>query len=237
MQTIYFIRHGQANFAGGPEGYDKLSPIGKEQAVLIKDYFAKENIKPDFIYTGNLRRHHETCKPLVDNFNYPEDKIIKTEQLDEFTPTLWKSLAMSLAAKDEKLAHELDIYQRKVQSNQKRAMIYFFKLTAILLTKWKEGLTPEGEISYIEFINRINDFIQMISNSHNSGHIFIFSSGTPISIFISKLLNMPIENEMDWMYSLVNTSISCFKGKNGDFKPVYINATPHIIDNNKRSMV
>ena len=62
MSTIYMIRHGQASF--GKKDYDRLSDLGRRQARLLADHFARLGVRFHRIYTGTLRRHLETAEAL-----------------------------------------------------------------------------------------------------------------------------------------------------------------------------
>ncbi|MFP4274612.1 MAG: histidine phosphatase family protein [Paracoccaceae bacterium] len=61
MGEIILIRHGQANSAANDEhGYDKLSPLGHQQAQWLGDYLRDVDAQFDSILVGSLRRHRET---------------------------------------------------------------------------------------------------------------------------------------------------------------------------------
>lgn len=58
MSTLFLVRHGQASF--GADDYDKLSPVGHQQAHLLGRYFADRGVRPVRVMTGTLRRQRET---------------------------------------------------------------------------------------------------------------------------------------------------------------------------------
>jgi broad specificity phosphatase PhoE len=60
MTTLLLIRHGQASY--GEADYDKLSPLGFEQARLVGTLLASQKI--DALFTGPLRRQLETAATL-----------------------------------------------------------------------------------------------------------------------------------------------------------------------------
>ncbi len=62
MAQITLVRHGQANSASTDEhGYDKLSPLGHEQAAWLGDHMRETHQAFDSVYCGTLRRHVETA--------------------------------------------------------------------------------------------------------------------------------------------------------------------------------
>ncbi len=62
MATLLLIRHGQASY--GQADYDKLSPLGFEQARHTGELLATQRI--DALYTGPLRRQLETASGVRD---------------------------------------------------------------------------------------------------------------------------------------------------------------------------
>src|SRR5688572_2418798 len=60
MSTLYLVRHGQASF--GTDNYDQLSKVGREQVVLLGQFFAEGAEKIDRIYSGSLQRQRETAE-------------------------------------------------------------------------------------------------------------------------------------------------------------------------------
>ncbi|MBZ0127926.1 MAG: histidine phosphatase family protein [Rhodobacteraceae bacterium] len=62
MGEVYFIRHGQASF--GTANYDRLSPLGHQQAEWLGQYLAATGLQFDHVITGTLRRHRETLAAM-----------------------------------------------------------------------------------------------------------------------------------------------------------------------------
>ena len=66
MSQITLIRHGQANSGAQDEtGYDALSPLGKQQAAWLGDYYDAVGERFDRVYTGTLTRHVETADAMT----------------------------------------------------------------------------------------------------------------------------------------------------------------------------
>lgn len=62
MGEVYFIRHGQASF--GTANYDRLSPLGHQQAEWLGQYMAAAGLEFDHVITGTLCRHRETLAAM-----------------------------------------------------------------------------------------------------------------------------------------------------------------------------
>lgn len=71
MGTITLVRHGQANSSAKDEdGYDRLSPLGWQQAEWLGDWFRDQEENFDLVLSGSLRRQRETSAAI--GFNTPE---------------------------------------------------------------------------------------------------------------------------------------------------------------------
>jgi broad specificity phosphatase PhoE len=59
MTAVYLLRHGQASF-GGPD-YDVLSPVGKQQAVVLGAELRRRDVDVHAVWSGTLRRQLSTA--------------------------------------------------------------------------------------------------------------------------------------------------------------------------------
>ena len=62
MSEIVLIRHAQAS--AGTGDYDRLSPLGHEQAEWLGLWLRAHDLTFDRVYRGDLRRHAETARAL-----------------------------------------------------------------------------------------------------------------------------------------------------------------------------
>ena len=63
MAAIFLLRHGQASF--GESDYDRLSPLGIEQARLLGAALAGCNLRSPQFISGGMRRHQETLSECL----------------------------------------------------------------------------------------------------------------------------------------------------------------------------
>ena len=63
MSTIHLIRHGQASF--GSADYDRLSSLGEQQVMHLRDHYARIRQPVDAIYSGTLQRQRSTAEILA----------------------------------------------------------------------------------------------------------------------------------------------------------------------------
>ncbi len=63
MSTLFLVRHGQASF--GSENYDRLSPLGIQQANHLRDHFVENAVDLHQIFSGQLQRQRTTADILA----------------------------------------------------------------------------------------------------------------------------------------------------------------------------
>jgi len=60
MSVLTLVRHAQASFHAAD--YDALSPLGREQARLLGEYWARRGIDFDEVYCGPRVRQRHTAE-------------------------------------------------------------------------------------------------------------------------------------------------------------------------------
>ncbi|HEX6351700.1 histidine phosphatase family protein [Actinophytocola sp.] len=59
MTAVYLLRHGQASF--GAADYDVLSPVGKQQAMVLGAELRRREVDVHAVWSGTLRRQLQTA--------------------------------------------------------------------------------------------------------------------------------------------------------------------------------
>ena len=60
MSHLVLVRHGQASFL--EKNYDRLSPKGEQQSLLLGEYWAQHKIVFEKVYSGPKIRQRETAR-------------------------------------------------------------------------------------------------------------------------------------------------------------------------------
>ena len=108
MSRVYLIRHGQA---GLRQNYDTLSPLGERQATLLKDWFRREGIALNRVYSGSLARQVATARLGAGE---PEVDL----RLNEFDlDIVYQSLAPVLREKDADFRSEYDAMLEAIKAH------------------------------------------------------------------------------------------------------------------------
>ncbi len=66
MSTLYVVRHGQARLF--TDDYDRLSPLGYEQASALGEFWLQRDVRIDHAWSGELVRQRETARMLEESF-------------------------------------------------------------------------------------------------------------------------------------------------------------------------
>src|SRR5215217_4941890 len=85
MSVLTMVRHGQASYMS--EDYDRLSPLGEEQAAKLGQFWVRYGIEFDACFHGPARRHIGTVEIAADvvkaaGLRWPDAQVIP--ELDEF---------------------------------------------------------------------------------------------------------------------------------------------------------
>ncbi|KON77312.1 histidine phosphatase family protein [Leptospira kirschneri] len=243
MSIIHLIRHGQANSQG--ENYDLLTSLGKNQSFALGKYMAYNGELPDRIVTGTLRRHLETAdwfmKGVVsevgDLEKYKTDSFVcRDSGWNEFSPELWNSLAKLLVSDKPEFARILSQFYKVKTRGGIRSAALFYKLTEEILKFWRENvIEADGIETYENFETRIFHSYNVLFSSGEQERIFLFTSGTPISLVLNHILRQK-GDPFSWMPWIWNTSVSTFRKVKGEYLPISVNGVPHLTQKTDRTL-
>lgn len=209
MPKIYFIRHAQASF--GKKDYDVLSETGFTQSALLGQYFKKNEVIPNVIFTGTLKRQKQTARTTMEKiFDNPENapKIKTNSDLNEFSPEFWELAARCLVKQNSVFAATFEKIRDARNKNEQPLKRSFYKATLIILKSWQAGLLTDPDIEpYPEFKKKIIGFYRKLARDLvNDDTVFAFTSGTPISILLGQLIPQKPIHDFEWVARVYNTS-------------------------------
>lgn len=230
MPRVFLVRHGKADATGAV--YDKLTEIGHRQAELFARYIQSAGLRADAIYSGTMERQKDTAAYLAEITGLG---VTETDRLDEFLPGFWRATAEEIARNDGAFREDLARYLAIRTRGDFRSLALFLRQTQRIMHEWRGGLTAPGCESFDEFRTRVHSILDEVRGK--SGSVFLFSSGTPLSLMIAHLLEMKEERFFDWMRILYNTSLSVFSTERGRFLPVTVNTMPHLPDRSLHTLL
>ncbi|MBE9540068.1 MAG: histidine phosphatase family protein [Proteobacteria bacterium] len=200
MASIYVIRHGQASF--GQENYDKLSPLGCRQAVVLGEYLRDCGIHFDAIYSGDLQRQRKTAElaaavqPRAPQHHIDSgfNEIQNEEQFDELLPTVLKNNPALQALLDTGLNLSKD-YQKVLKE---------------VFNYWVSPDCPASDIqSWENFDETVNNALRNIIRTEGSGKtVGLFTSGGTIATIVAQVLGLSSEHVYSFYEPVINCSVT-----------------------------
>src|SRR5882724_7348539 len=99
MSILTLVRHGQASYMA--ENYDKLSPLGEQQARKLGEFWLKRGVTFDCVFQGPAQRHIRTAEIVADvyrNAGAPWPEVTTVDDLNEFDASAVLRILMPILA-------------------------------------------------------------------------------------------------------------------------------------------
>ncbi|MEO0401984.1 MAG: histidine phosphatase family protein, partial [Pseudomonadota bacterium] len=158
MSYITLIRHGQANSQAKDEAsYDRLSPLGHQQAAWLGAHMHATNQHHVRLYTGTLRRHRETAQAMDTGLDPVEDA--RLNELEYYT------LASAL---EQEHGVPLPTEQAHFTAHLPR-----------VFAAWQDGILEGAPETFQAFETRVSDALRDIGQGQ--GPALVVTSGGLIS--------------------------------------------------------
>lgn len=199
MGAIALIRHGQASF--GAADYDKLSPTGEQQALVLGRALRPRLRGVDRVQTGGMRRHKQTAAGVLEGLaldrpceqNLGWNEYDHEEVIHRYNPA-YKSRTRMMA----------DMARHK---NPRRA---FQEMFAQAIERWMDGAhDADYAESWPVFRQRCLQALHDLRESLGRGETaLVFTSGGPITAIIQELMGIPAANIFRINWTLANCGIT-----------------------------
>jgi len=200
VSTLVLIRHGQAR--PFEKHSDQLSETGKQQSVLLGEYWRRRGIKFDEVYCGSMQRHIQTAElaqigpfESVPAFNeYDADGILRASP--DYKPT-----------------------------QDRREFQLMFE---VVMRQWIAG-ELQGIESWVQFRERVTSgLLAIIRAKKPSRKVVVFTSGGPIGIAVQTALHAPEAMAIEVNWRVRNCSLTEFLFTQDRVSLDVFNATPHL---------
>ena len=217
MRELLLIRHGQASF--GAEDYDQLSPIGEQQSALLGEWLAETRPASDLIAIGPRLRHRDTARHCLHAAGMDEQPVIFSG-LDEFDHLEVLARQRPNLTGPGALRAEL-----KQATDPHRA---FQRLFAEAVARWVSGQhDAEYNCPWPLFRQNVLEALRQLSE-HPARTIWAFTSGGPIAVIASTLLETPLAQTFKLSWPLVNTGVTRLRLSPRGATLVTYNTWPHL---------
>ncbi len=204
MSHITLVRHGQANFGAGDEhGYDRLSPLGHDQAAWLGAHFKTSGEIFARVYSGTMQRHVETAAGI--DAGAPE----QDPRLNEFS-----YFELSNALRDQ---HGIAPAQGRED---------FLAYMPQLMAHWEADKLEGVPETFAAFKTRIDDAVSEISAG--PGHALIVTSGGVIGMTMRLILGLDAAGMSRLLLAIMNTSVHRLHSLPDGLGMDQFNAIPHL---------
>lgn len=232
MSYLTLVRHGQASFFA--DDYDKLSPLGEEQARRLGALWVKQRLSVDEVYAGPRARQKRTAELVGEGLReaglaWPEPVYL--DELDEYDlHGLQNHLAPQLVERHAEFARMTDVYPQTVIEHDRLRL--FQKMFEILLSHWQEGgLSSSAFESWKDFQQRVQRVIRRIQNHPGrSRRVLFFTSGGFIGTAAQIALGATDATALELNWRVRNSSLTEFVFTTDRFTLDNFNMTPHLED-------
>lgn len=230
MSILWVVRHGQASF--WEDHYDKLSPLGEEQARRLGDYCVKHNVRLDHVFVGPLDRQRRTAElagDAVRNAGLPWPELEVHDGLAEMPiEALAREVMPRLMLEHEPLMELVTKFQSVEDRDEKQRL--FQRGFEIVAEHWQGGKVKSETLEHWEgFQTRVGGAIAAILDGRHGGkHVAVFTSGGPTALAVQRALGVSSEKTLELIWRVRNCSISEFLYTDGRFTLSAFNTTPHL---------
>lgn len=204
MTHITLVRHGQANTEARDEiSYDRLSPLGQQQAGWLGQYLTDSGAHHPRIYCGTLTRHIETAAGMGCS------DVIQDSRLNEM-----EYFTMAQAMEDQ---HGLAVPQEREG---------FIEHLPKVFKAWQADDIKNPPESWDAFEQRTQSVLTEISAG--DGPALVITSGGFISMALRQAMGLDTNGMARIALAIMNTSMHRLFPIGGHLSPVLFNAVPHL---------
>jgi len=204
LAEIILVRHGQANrHATDEAGYDRLSPLGVQQAEWLGAHFGQTNPHFDHVITGTLHRQTGTATAM----GYPI-----TAQDDRLNELSYFAIAQAAETR-----HGIPA---PVDANE------YAKYLPEVMGHWARGNLDDVPESFDQFTGRITGLLDEVAQL--KGRTLVVTSGGVIGLVMRHTLGLDIPGMSKIMLRVMNSSLHRMEHVHDMLMLGTFNATPHL---------
>lgn len=205
MGELVLVRHGQARFLS--DDYDRLSPLGHQQAVWLGEYFAAHGLEFHRALRGGLRRHRETAEGIASVLGLAFDV---DPRLDEFHSAPLVQEYMAATGIDRPVDRDA-----------------FLRHFPPVFEGWVEGRLGAGATeTYAAFQSRVDAAVAAaLEPGRNT---LVVTSGGVIAVTLRRVLGLSPAATADLMLGIHNASVHRLVHEGGRLRLSLFNASPHL---------
>jgi broad specificity phosphatase PhoE len=219
MTRLYLVRHGQASFGAGH--YDRLSPLGERQSLLLGQHLQRIAFRADAWLSGTLDRQRSSLAAMLQGleataaaeahaaFNEYDHEAI----LGAYLPRVMQDMGLS---PDQRVTLFADTRQ-------------FQEAFSRVMRHWVDGASHERTPfeTWETFQARIREALERLATA-GPERIVIVTSGGPIALAVQAALGLTHERTFSLNWSIHNASLTELRVRRGALMLSSFNGVAHL---------
>ncbi len=204
VSELILVRHGQANSHAKNEAeYDRLSNLGRQQAVWLGEYLSGTDLHFDRVLTGTLSRQIETSRGMQQQTNIRDARLDELRYFD--------------------LTHAVE---RQYGIPVPDTVQDYARYLPEVISRWSRGHVEGAPESYEDFAGRTRSLLNELCAQ--GGRSLLVTSGGVISMMLTHVLDLTPAATAKLMLQVLNTSVHTVRFLHGSLMLSGFNATPHL---------
>jgi broad specificity phosphatase PhoE len=217
MARLLLVRHGQASF--GAADYDRLSPLGEQQARRLGAWLKQAGQHPDLVAMGRMRRHVQTAELCLEaaGVQAPRLEVPGLDELDH----------VEILARHRPDLTSFEALRTEMgrAADPHRA---FQQLYRAAIGRWASGeFDADYSLPWEEFRHGVLHGLQVLASS-GAQHIWAFTSGGPMAVIVNDLVGAPPQHAFALAWPIVNTGLIRIAFDGSSPSLVSYNSWPHL---------
>ncbi len=225
MSTLTLVRHGQAHPFQRESA--ALTAVGEAQATKLAQFWLRNGVQFDEVYSGTLPRQVRTEQLVGECFktagrDWPQavrdgawNEYVAGGVLQHLVPA--DARLRALASEFEQARGSPDVYRS------------FQRMFEAAMTHWLERpIDASGVESWPAFRGRVSGAIERLMAGPPSRRVAVFTSGGPIGFTVQSSLLAPAKSFLDVNWRVRNASITQFVFDRERITLDCFNTLPHL---------
>jgi broad specificity phosphatase PhoE len=236
LSALYLIRHGQAGTRGH---YDALSDLGRRQAHLLGQHLAAQKVPFKTFIAGCLNRQRQTAEEVWRAYReagVAAPDIVSEPNWNEFDMTgVFSEFAPLLSEADPRFKQDYQELLRKLEDVNSPIHQAWTDCDTQAMRAWMEGRYPCRTESWAAFSRRVLSARGSLGGHESGDAVAIFTSATPIAIWVAAALGVPDSQIMRLAGVMYNSAVTTMRLRDDDLMLFSFNGVPHLTETQLRT--
>ncbi len=207
--------------------------MGRAQAGLLGAYFAGQNIQFKKIYSGTLARQRDTAAAVT--ASYAADVALDPNWNEFDLDDVYRGITPQLCIDDPQFKTDHEELTRQMADEHSPVHRTWSRCDTTVVRAWVEGRYVFDGESFDQFRERVRGAIAALPNVERDESIAVFTSATPIAVWIGIALGLDGRKIMQLAGLMYNTAISILRTGKDEPRLFAYNGVPHLPDAALRS--